>query len=685
MQASSPDRNMSLAERQSLIKGLACFSLFPSDAITELAILFHEVHYHAGDVIVQENAIVDAVYIIKRGIAEVTHATVKKSKIIKKAKMTSTLVGILHEGEAIGLNDTGFFSTTGVRTATVTAQTEMTLLALDIKELHAFLQKHAHLQSDMSRMSEKMLRMRLIKQSLPFSHLSHERLQWLVDQIESITVASGEILFSQGEMGDRCYLIRSGQVEITAKEPDGSLHELAILKPPTLFGEATLITRSPRNATARALEQCELLMLRFDYLSELIESENNVADMFMTLMVDRSRPMQNSNITAHPRVSYDGQEMVILKNPDNGNYFKLSPEGWFIWQQLDGTQTMQEITIALAEEYNTFAPDMVAAIISKLANAGYIHNVEVSDAASVANKPFWIRGILKLRKILEARVAIGDADKWLSSAYQNVIRYFFTKPGKIILLMMAISGMIAFGFATPHVLNLFRTVHDAWLMLILLIPFTLLSVALHELGHAFATKSFGYEVHYMGVGWYWFGPVAFTDTSDMWLSTRGPRVIVNLAGIFTDLLVAGISSMAIFLVSSRYADCFLWLFALYTYINAFRMLSPLQDMDGYYVLMDLFDKTQLRQSAVMWLINDFSKALKKPQLFRANKAEAAYWVACILFLVLVSALTLLVQGFIFKIIGIKTVNPLISLIVPFFVASISCLGILADIRNQADK
>ncbi len=45
------------------------------------------------------------------------------------------------------------------------------------------------------------------------------------------------------------------------------------------------------------------------------------------------------------------------------------------------------------------------------------------------------------------------------------------------------------------------------------------------------TKYYGHEVHYMGVGWYWLRPVAFTDTSDMWLSTKKPRVMVNLAGI----------------------------------------------------------------------------------------------------------------------------------------------------------
>lgn len=685
MQPMQMEQILSIPERQALIHRLACFSFYSEKDTADLAVLFHEVHYHAGDVIVIEDALVDSVYIIVNGLAEVTHATIKKSKIIKKTKVTHTVLAVLHPGEAIGLNDTGFYSTTGKRTATVTAQTDMLLLVLDIKQLHQFFQKHPSLPQEMDLIAEKMLRMRLIKQSLPFSHLSDQRIEWLANHIEQTKINAGDILFSQGEMGDRCYLIRAGQVEIIAKEEDGTEHQLAVLKPPTLFGEATLITHSPRNATARALTESELFVLRFSYLSELIETENNVADMFMTLMVDRSRPIQNSNITAHPRVTSDGQEMVILKNPSNGKYFKLSAEGWFIWQQLDGKQTMQEITLALAEQYKTFSPDVVAALISKLASAGYIHNIEVHDPMDVAKKPIWVRAMLMMRKILEARVAIGDADKWLSNVYQKSVRYLFTKAGKILLLLFALCGMIAFGFATPQVIHLFKTIHSTWFIIFLLIPFTLLSVALHELGHAFATKSYGYEVHYMGVGWYWLSPVAFTDTSDMWLGTRGPRTVVNIAGICTDLLTAGLAAILIFIIHHTYVDCFLWLFALYTYINAFRMLSPLQDMDGYYILMDLFDKPKLRQSAVVWLIKDFPKALRHPALFRTHKAEVAYWLACILFLILVSVLTLLIQSVIFKILGLHAANPIVSLALPFLVVVMSSLGIIADIRNQAEK
>ena len=677
------DQTIHIPERQKWLSALACFSTFSAHETEILAFLLYEVRYEPGETIVLQDALVDSVFILVQGEAEVTRQFATKQRLRKKLKITHVPVAILHPGEAIGLNDTGFFSTTGTRTATVTAHTTVTALCLDLKQLHEFFQQHPHLHSAMYASTEKMLRMHLIKLSLPFSRLSYERLEWLMNKIEEITVPAGSIIFRQGEEGDRCYLIRTGQVEVVAHEPGEPDHELGILKPPTLFGEATLITRSQRNATVRAIEDCQLLVLKHEYLSELIESETAVADMFMTLMVDRSRPIQNPAISSHPRTTEIGQEIVILKNPANGKYFKLASEGWFVWQQLNGKQTMQEITLALAEQYNIFEPDMVAALISKLAKGGFVANLEVSEASGTA-KPLWVRAMLRARRILEARVAIKNADKWIDKIYNKAAYLLFTRLGKFILILLASGGLLAFIFSTQHVLSLFKTVHASGWLFIVLLPFTVISVAIHELGHAFATKAFGYEVQYMGVGWYWLGPVAFTDTSDMWLGTRWPRTVVNLAGVFADSLTAGVSALLLLVIANPYVQCFLWISALYTYINAFRMLSPLQDMDGYYVLMDLFDRPRLRHSAVIWLVKELPAALRRPRLFRKNKPEICYWLACIVFLTLVTLLTLWVQGFFLKILNIHALNPLLSLVLPFFIIVISSLGIFADIRSQVE-
>jgi putative peptide zinc metalloprotease protein len=673
-----------LAERESLIRVIPCFGMLTAEEGAELATLMTEEIYQAGETIVVEDELVDRVFIIVSGHAEASHQVILKKKL-KNKKITNTPLAILTDGDAIGLNDTGFFSTTGKRTATVTALTRAVTLSLDIKKLHAFLEKYPHIQQDMHVALSHMMRVNLIKQSLPFVKLSHERIQWLAEQVEEMSLKAGDVIFKQGDAGDKCYLIRSGKVEIVRTEEDGSERRLAVLKPAALFGEATMIAREPRNAMARVLEDSELYTLRHKHLSELMETESNVAKMFMTLMVDRSRPTQNPRVSPHNRTAADGQDVIILKNPDNGKYFKLSKEGWFIWQQLNGKQTMPAITMALADQFNLFSPDVVAAIISKLAQDGFIEHVEISNPNAEAKKSTKARVLTKLRSLLEFRYAFGDADIWLTKIYKKFAYLLFSQIGKIILAFIAVSGFISFLLMTGDTIDTFKLMPHVWLLLIPFVPATLISVALHELGHAFATKSYGQEVHYMGVGWFWSGPVAFTDTSDMWLKPRGPRIVVNLAGVYTDTLVAGMCGLLMTLVfANPYIQGFLWIFALYTYINAFRMLSPLQELDGYYVLMDLLDKPHLRQAAVLWLINGFPKALRHPSLFKQNKPEVIYWIACIVFLVLISLLTLFVQTILLKIFGIHPSNPYIALSLPIFIALISGLGVIGDIRNQAE-
>ena len=63
----------------------------------------------------------------------------------------------------------------------------------------------------------------------------------------------GEVIFPEGDKGDKMYVIRSGYVEV---ERDGKIVET--LSGGGIFGEMALIDGSPRAATARAKTACEV-------------------------------------------------------------------------------------------------------------------------------------------------------------------------------------------------------------------------------------------------------------------------------------------------------------------------------------------------------------------------------------------------------------------------------------------
>lgn len=124
--------------KKSYVKNQACFSQLTGDEIEGLATLLTQKHFKAGDTIVTEGDPVDSVYLILSGEADVRHVTVKNGKLHIKSLAT------LSKGAAIGLNETGFYSLSGIRTATVVAKTEMETLRLSVAAFHGFALANHH-------------------------------------------------------------------------------------------------------------------------------------------------------------------------------------------------------------------------------------------------------------------------------------------------------------------------------------------------------------------------------------------------------------------------------------------------------------------------------------------------------------------------------------------------------------
>ena len=52
----------------------------------------------------------------------------------------------------------------------------------------------------------------------------------------------GEVIFREGDVGDTCYLLRSGAILLTREHQDGRMVALAELRAGNLFGDCLLYT-----------------------------------------------------------------------------------------------------------------------------------------------------------------------------------------------------------------------------------------------------------------------------------------------------------------------------------------------------------------------------------------------------------------------------------------------------------
>ena len=180
-----------------------------------------------------------------------------------------------------------------------------------------------------------------------------------------------------------------------------------------------------------------------------------------------------------------------------------------------------------------------------------------------------------------------------------------------------------------------------WLLLSLPLAYVA-AVAAHESGHALTAKHYGREVDRMGIGWYWFGPVAFIDTSDMWLASRRERIWSSVAGPYADMVLAVAAGIAALWVPSPTVASVCWQFALASYIAVFLNLNPLLELDGYYILSDWIDRPNLRSRALAWLGSEFPGVLRRPQEMRSRRVELVYGIAAVAYIPLAAVVSLFV-------------------------------------------
>lgn len=139
------EKSIDLSTIVQLIKKQPVFSQLTDDEAEELASLFTYQSAKANDVVVKEGDPVDSVYLIERGTADVKVTSYKENQPIVNS------VAILSSGDAIGLNETGFYSISGKRTASVVALTEMQLYRLSVAAFNGFSLSHTHVSEIMHR------------------------------------------------------------------------------------------------------------------------------------------------------------------------------------------------------------------------------------------------------------------------------------------------------------------------------------------------------------------------------------------------------------------------------------------------------------------------------------------------------------------------------------------------------
>lgn len=101
----------------------------------------------------------------------------------------------------------------------------------------------------------------------------------------------GEIVFSEGDSGEFMFIIQAGRVEIS-KNMDGHKHVLSVLSKGEFFGEMAIVTRVKRTATAKAVDDVQLLTFDRGDFQGMIEKNSKIG---LSVIDKLCRRLQHSN------------------------------------------------------------------------------------------------------------------------------------------------------------------------------------------------------------------------------------------------------------------------------------------------------------------------------------------------------------------------------------------------------
>ncbi|MBA2640177.1 MAG: Crp/Fnr family transcriptional regulator [Nocardioidaceae bacterium] len=129
----------------------------------------------------------------------------------------------------------------------------------------------------------------VLRQTPLFSGLDDDAANSLRSSLTQIELRRGDILFREGDSGDRLYLVVDGKVKLGRSSPDGRENLLAVLGPGQMFGELSLFDPGPRSATATAVTDVTMGSLGHDELSPWLTGHPDVARGLLHQLAARLR------------------------------------------------------------------------------------------------------------------------------------------------------------------------------------------------------------------------------------------------------------------------------------------------------------------------------------------------------------------------------------------------------------
>lgn len=299
---------------------------------------------------------------------------------------------------------------------------------------------------------------------------------------------------------------------------------------------------------------------------------------------------------------YEGMTHYVIKDPIALKYFRFKVEEYFLLQQFDGKQNLQDVKRAFERKYRpqTITVDDLLRFASQLHEAG-IALIDSPDQAQALvrrrKKNQWKKVWQFVANILYIKIPVVDPEKLLTGMYPY-FRWLYTSwfiafslGTMLAALTLVASQYQTFSARLPDFQSFFnwRTIVYFWCSLAII-------KIIHEFGHGLTAKHFGGEVHEMGMLFLVLTPALYCDVTDCWLlPSKWKRIWISAAGIYVECFLASLATFLWWNTEQGLLNslCLATMFICSVNTILFNA-NPLLRYDGYYVMSDWLEIPNLR-------------------------------------------------------------------------------------------
>ncbi len=328
------------------------------------------------------------------------------------------------------------------------------------------------------------------------------------------------------------------------------------------------------------------------------------------LKVSKYQPKVVQNIEWAEIKNSDNTTIYMLRNKNNNKYISMREKEVYICNLIDGKNTVENINLIFLDEYGFIGEKIILDLLHLLRVNGFLTEepltMEQILYGRLANRKPWAYIKAILRFFTHSTITTRRADAYFDKLYHYLGPLFFNRiTYTFFSLALIVNIVLSFYYVFIR--------HESMLLVpgqagthdvIAMMAVAYISLAIHENAHGLTVKHYGRHISKGGFLILFGSPIAYVDTTDIWMKDRFARIAVSFAGPCINGVLAGVLLGISWFVSDSFLENLLIHAGLLNSLMFLVNLLPIIETDGHYIIQDWFELPRLRAESLAFMRKD---------------------------------------------------------------------------------